>query len=297
LEGKGLSDADVARSTKVEHRAPRDVHELGEFIGAFALILAFVFGGDSTVHKAVRSWVTHIRDNELLYTQQVQADRAFGCKVLALIDRAVQLYFRECMLRDRQLGAARMLTFDRYQNEIMMNTFTYTALPASIAQLITTSTTPIPTPIPSSNFHSTSAGHTPVFNFEQIPTFQATPDRIARLLNTLSTAPDWTGPAHGPCKPCPKYHSGGACIAECPRADTHRCPRQDEIGPYIKWLRDKGSSTNSPYNPNNRSNKSNYSSGTTNTNKRRGAPSPSPEHGTKTVKFATTTKTEPKTDF
>jgi hypothetical protein len=112
-EGKGLSDSDVARSTKIEHRAPRDVHELGEFMGAFALVLAFIFGADSTVHKAVRGWVTHVRANELLYTQQVQADRAFGCKVLALIDRAVQLYFRECMDRDRQLGAARMLAFDR----------------------------------------------------------------------------------------------------------------------------------------------------------------------------------------
>jgi len=299
-EGKGLSDADVARSTRVEHRAPRDVHELGEFIGAFALILAFIFGSSSTVHKAINGWVTHIRDNELLYTQQIQADRAFGCKVLALIDRAVQLYFRECMVRDRQLGAARMLTFDRYQNEIMMNTFTYTALPASIARLVSTSVTPTstPNPTPSSSSHSTSGGHTPVFNFEQIPTFQATPDRIARMLNTLSTAPNWTGPSHGPCKPCPKYHSGGACIAECPRADTHRCPRHDEIGPYIKWLRDTGNANTSPHNPNNRSNKFNNDSGTSNnTNKRRGAPSPSPERSTKTVKFAARTKTDSRTDF
>ena len=38
-----------------------------------------------------------------------------------------------CKVRDRQIGATRMLVFDRYQNEIMTNTFTYTALPSSIA--------------------------------------------------------------------------------------------------------------------------------------------------------------------
>ena len=118
---------------KVEHRAPWDVHELGEFIGAFALVLTFIFGADSTMHKAVHGWVTHVRAHELLYTQQVQADCTFGCKVLALIDRAVQLYFCDCMVRDQHIGAAQMLVFDRYQNEIMMNTFTYTALPSSIA--------------------------------------------------------------------------------------------------------------------------------------------------------------------
>jgi hypothetical protein len=119
-----------------------------------------------------------------------------------------------------------MLVFDRYQNEIMMNTFTYTALPSSIAQLVPTSstTTLTPNPTPSTKIHSPLASHTPVFNFEQIPTFQASPDHVAQLLTNLSAAPNWTLPHHGPCKPCPKYHLGGACVAECPRADTHRCP-------------------------------------------------------------------------
>jgi hypothetical protein len=179
----------------------------------------------------------------------------------------------------------------------MMNTFTYTALPSSIARLVPNSThpPPTPTPTPSTTSYSASASHTPVFNFEQIPTFQASPDRVARLLNTLSTAPSWTSPTHGPCKPCPKYHSSGACVAECPRADTHRCPRHEEIGPYLKWLKDKGSSPSTHQNSSSSSNgrhakPSNASSNSGTNNKRRGAPSPSPERNTKTVKFAGTTK-------
>jgi hypothetical protein len=93
-KGKGLSDADIARSTKVEHRVPTNVHELGEFIGAFSLVLAFIFGPNATVHQAVHGWLAHIQSHELLYTQQLNADRTFGCKILALIDQAIQLYFR-----------------------------------------------------------------------------------------------------------------------------------------------------------------------------------------------------------
>jgi hypothetical protein len=105
-EGQGLSDADVARSTKVTLRIPNDEYQLGEFVGAFAIILSIIFGPNSTVCQVLRGWGSHIRDHELLYAQQMRADRTFGSKILALIDRAIQLYFRACMDEDSRMSAA-----------------------------------------------------------------------------------------------------------------------------------------------------------------------------------------------
>jgi 2-succinyl-5-enolpyruvyl-6-hydroxy-3-cyclohexene-1-carboxylate synthase len=89
------------------------------------LVLAFIFGPNATVHKAVHSWLAHIQSHELLYTQQLNAYHAFGCKILVLIDRAVKLYFREYMHTNRQARAAWLLMFTCYQGEIIMNTFNY----------------------------------------------------------------------------------------------------------------------------------------------------------------------------
>jgi hypothetical protein len=48
-EGQGLSDSDVARSTKVMLRIPKDEHQLGEFVSAFTIVLSIIFGPNSTV--------------------------------------------------------------------------------------------------------------------------------------------------------------------------------------------------------------------------------------------------------
>jgi hypothetical protein len=85
-EGKGLSDADVARSTKVIHRIPHDEHQLGEFIASFALVLSIIFSPKSSICEAVSSWVTHICDNE--NAQQMRADRYTFFRSL---DRAIFL--------------------------------------------------------------------------------------------------------------------------------------------------------------------------------------------------------------
>jgi hypothetical protein len=289
-EGKGLSDVDVARSTKVELRAPTDVHELGEFIGAFALVLAFIFGPNATVHKAVHGWLAHIQAHELLYTQQLHADRAFGCKILALIDRAIQLYFRECMHTDRQVGAARFLMFDRYQNEIIMNTFTYTALPSAIAKLLakpapatqsSLSPAPVPSRLPSSGPMA--------YNFDPYPEFQLAIDQVAILQNMVNTAPLWMGP-QGQCRVCPRFQSGGACTADCPRAATHRSPTDQEIGPYIAWIRNRGRTSAAGGGGGGGKSKSNQSTG----EKRQRPSSPTPpapkQDGKKKVKFASNTK-------
>jgi hypothetical protein len=53
LEGQGLSEADVIRSTKVTFRAPQDEHQLGEFIGAFSLVLTIIM--DPTPSSATPS--------------------------------------------------------------------------------------------------------------------------------------------------------------------------------------------------------------------------------------------------
>lgn len=173
----------------------------------------------------------------------MRADRTFGSKILALIDRAIQLYFRACMDEDNRMSAARHLMFDRYQSEIIMNTFTFTTLPSVIANLISRKPDTVSpflglgSPDPTTT--GPRLGTTPVFNLAPYPSFHATPNQVRQLQNSLSTAPTWSK-GHPPCKPCPKFLSGGACTAECPRSATHRAPFDDEIGPYVLWLQTRG---------------------------------------------------------
>jgi hypothetical protein len=173
----------------------------------------------------------------------MRADRTFGSKILALIDRAIQLYFRACMDEDSRMGAARHLMFYRYQSEIIMNTFTFTTLPTIIANLISRKAD-TPSPFPGLDAFLPTAsgpkyGNTPVFNHSPYPSFQKTAAQVVLLQRALSTAPTWSK-SHPPCKPCPKFLSGGACAAECPRAATHRAPFDDEIGPYVQWIQTRG---------------------------------------------------------
>jgi hypothetical protein len=229
----------------------------------------------------VHGWLAHIQSHQLLYTQQLNADCTFGCKILALIDRAIQLYFRECMHADRQVGAARLLVFDRYQGEIIMNTFNYTALPSSIAKLVARPTpSPQPTPAP---ITPTGRG-TMAYNFKPFPDFLLSANQVATLQNVVSTAPTWFG-VHGPCKVCPRFQSGGACQTDCPRAATHWSPTDGEIIPYLTWIRNKGQD---PAKKGGGRPKSGQQLG----NKRSRAPSPSPHEpksdGKKKVKFAPT---------
>jgi hypothetical protein len=172
----------------------------------------------------------------MVYAQLMRTDPAFGSKVLALIDRATQLYFRACLDPARRAGAERLLTFQAYQTQIIMNTFAFTTLPASIAQLVSRPQAPVAAGTPTSSGPTTSvASGPPVFNPDRLPSFQANPDQVAILQNRVSSAPMWSYP-HPPCRPCPRYHSGGECVTTCPRADTHRPPRDEEIAPYANWV-------------------------------------------------------------
>jgi hypothetical protein len=78
-------------------KVPRMEHQLAEFIGAFALLLSILFGSQATIHLAIQGWLTHICEHKLVYAQLIWMDPAFGSKVLTLIDRGIQLYFRACL--------------------------------------------------------------------------------------------------------------------------------------------------------------------------------------------------------
>ena len=96
-EGKGLSDADVARSTKVQHRLPRTEHSLGHMFAAFGIVLQVLFGEESDPFRAMQGWVKHYERFPTVYANLMHADAAFGARVLSLIDRGFQLYFRMCL--------------------------------------------------------------------------------------------------------------------------------------------------------------------------------------------------------
>jgi hypothetical protein len=248
-EGMGLSDGDVSRSTKVVHRIPRTEHQLAEFIGAFALLLSTIFGPSAPIHLAVQGWIAHIRENQLVYAQLLRADHAFGCRILALIDRAVQLYFRACLDPARRQGAERLLLFESYQSAIIMNTFSYPVLPASIARLINLPSTPATglTRPSHTNPSSTPSSDSPVYNPDRLPSLRATPAEVSRLQNRLTSAPLWTT-CHPACRPCPKYHSGGECTSSCPRAATHRPPTDSDIASYHDWVASSLRSSSPPPN-------------------------------------------------
>jgi hypothetical protein len=299
-EGQGLSDSDVSRSTKVTLRIPHNEHQLAEFIGAFSLLLSLLFGPSAPIHLAVQGWISHIQDHQTVYAQLMRADIGFGCRLLALIDRAIQLYFRACLDPNRQPGAERLLQFDSYQAQIIMHTFSYPVLPAAIARLLQLATVASPgltNPSHHQPHSSPSDSVRHVFNPDRLPSFRATPDIVSILQNRIASSPKWTGRSNTSCHPCPRYHSGGECTTDCPRAATHRPPKDTEIGPYVEWMtskiREAKASPKSSSNPlgNPSSSQQRRQAGTdphtSSSSKRRRPSSPrAPGNSTRSVKFA-----------
>jgi hypothetical protein len=131
---------------------------------------------------------------------------------------------------------------------VAMNTFSFTTLPTAIALLVANAQspltanyptlTPAPAPSPAPPAHDTNlppSGQT-VYNLEPFPSFKASPQQLAWLRRSLRSAPDWSTP-QGPCKPCPRFHSGGECHSHCPRGATHRAPQDHEVDTYLRWMR------------------------------------------------------------
>jgi hypothetical protein len=63
-EGKGLSDSDVQKATKILLYAPSDIDIAARMISVYACLLECMFGANSSVVLAVNGWIPHIRANQ-----------------------------------------------------------------------------------------------------------------------------------------------------------------------------------------------------------------------------------------
>jgi hypothetical protein len=136
-EGKGLSDSDVQKATKILLYAPSDIDIAARMIGVYACLLECMFGANSPVVLAANGWIPHIRANQLAYDHLTRADALFPTKVCWLIDKSIQLYLGQCANATKHsLVSEGIICFDAAQQQIVLGTFTMHGVPPILSKQI-----------------------------------------------------------------------------------------------------------------------------------------------------------------
>jgi len=96
VEGLGLSDADIAKATKLMLVAPTDINMLAKMLGVFTCVTGAIFGETAPLTKAMGDWVDHMTMKETAYINATAANPAFPLQLGCFIDRRVQMYLEDC---------------------------------------------------------------------------------------------------------------------------------------------------------------------------------------------------------
>jgi len=235
-EGKGLSDADVSKSSKTVHTAPLDDAELGTMLVGFAHVISHCFLDTSDMFAAIVDWTEHIKNHNLLYRNLISADHSFPAKLLARIDHGIQQYLvalRDPLQRRRALS---YLAFDQDQWVIENLQFDFRGLPDSIQLIVNRRLQGQNGSSPPGTSGGASRATVPVSNPQVHPSLKVTDERLLRLLKSSIGNP--RGLLWGREIPCPAYHSEGYCPRgdACPRRNTHRPPTDSEISSYSTFV-------------------------------------------------------------
>jgi hypothetical protein len=231
-EGKGLSDGDVQKATKILLYAPCDMDTVAKMIGVFACLLQSLFGEKAPVVGAVSSWIPHIRANQLAYDHLTRNDRLFPTKIGWLIDKSIQIYLGRCAKTDSlDLVDEGILCFDPAQQQIVLGTFTMNGVPAILSSQIVRPTPPAWNQQPGGNGspgkRPAAGAHLPqgpgqgrpVSNPDLNPDWKVSDGReFSFFLRRMRDAPSCWGPN---IQACANYWLRGVCRASCVRAASH----------------------------------------------------------------------------
>ena len=239
-EGKGLSETDVSRSTKIVHSAPIDTDELGYFITGFGHLTKLSFGDSSLPYRAIADWAIHLKDHIQTYKDCQHSDPKFVTRVLARIDHGIQQFLRACAIPESRGTAAKYLEFenDRMMIERMM--FAYPTLPDNIVTILDQRLTAgrggrVPTPRDTDGGSTGEAGA--VINLAPRSTMAT---RDTQLMRFMTSSANNDGPLWGNVgRPCPHFFSTGVCprgstCAWAPSHNHHATGRDEQD--YIQWM-------------------------------------------------------------
>jgi hypothetical protein len=235
-EGKGLSDQDVQKATKILLYAPRDIDVAARMISVFACLLQCMFGETAAVVLAVNGWMPHIRANQLAYDNLTRGDILFPTKMCWLIDKSIQLYLGVCANATRtSLVSNGIICFDQAQQQIVLGTFTMHAVPPILSKQIIRPRLPLPSGGggggPAGANRSPQAGKRndrpdydprgrPISNPDHPSAWRVTEsNEYTFFLKKMREAPQCWGsgiPA------CANYWIRGVCRANCPREASHQ---------------------------------------------------------------------------
>lgn len=238
-EGKGLSEMDVSRSTKIVHSAPVDTDELGYFLTGFGHLTKLAFGESSLTYCAIAEWANHLKDNIQTYKDCQHSDPRFVTRVLARIDHGIQQYLRACAIPESRGTSAKYLEFEQDRMMIERMMFAYPTLPENIVavldQRLTSERSGLTTPAATTGGGSGGIG--PATNLATRATMLTQDTQLMRFM-TSSVNND--GPLWGTVgRPCPHFHSSGVCPRgpNCPWAPSHyyHATGANEQA-YIHWM-------------------------------------------------------------
>ena len=132
-EGFGLSDADVAKATKVILLAPQSKDMLANMCAVFAMLLALTFGKKAPVTTAFLDQCHNFRDNEDSFQMRAAADPTFPLQVVVYLDWSFQLYLGDCVHASSPDDVnKKWFSFQSMQKEIMLGTFQVQNVPSSL---------------------------------------------------------------------------------------------------------------------------------------------------------------------
>ena len=132
-EGFSLSDADVAKVTKVILLAPQFMDMLAKMCAVFAMLLALTFGKKAPVTTTFLDQCHNFRDNEDWYQMWAAADPTFPLQVAVYLDWSFQLYLGNCVHATSPDNVdEKWLSFQSMRKEIMLGTFQVQNVPSSL---------------------------------------------------------------------------------------------------------------------------------------------------------------------
>jgi hypothetical protein len=256
-EGKGLSDLDVQKATKILLYSPKDIDIAARMIGVFACLLSCIAGSNSVMVGAVNGWITHIRANQLAYDHLTRADLLFPTKVCWLIDKSIQLFLGYCANATRtSLVSNNIICFDQAQQQIVLGTFTMNGVPPILSNQLQRSRQHLPSSSSGGGIGNGNRNHggdqrpssggkrngerqeydprgRPISNQHQNPKWKVTESReYTYVLKKFRDAPMCWGPGN---PACANYWIRGVCREHCPREASHQ-PLGDHKNKFHEFI-------------------------------------------------------------
>jgi hypothetical protein len=130
--GNGINETEVKQILKQEKTCPKDASEALDQIQNFLALCDFIFGNESKIAMAVKTWIHHINRNKQCYDSMQRSDSTFLSQVLYCIDMAIQVHLTSCLTQQLRTDVDdECLNFTVDQQNVTRRQFSI-ALPQSI---------------------------------------------------------------------------------------------------------------------------------------------------------------------